>query len=47
MEQSFEGIWGGDRRLRILETIEERFCASCPSPCYVGFRSELVEPSEP
>lgn len=47
-ENSFEEIWFGERRRKILETIEERFCSSCPSPCYVGFPSPLLEPvSEP
>ena len=43
-EQSFEEIWFGDRRRNIVATIEERFCSSCPSPCYVGFPSQLFEP---
>jgi MoaA/NifB/PqqE/SkfB family radical SAM enzyme len=44
-DAAFEEIWRGDRRRRILDTIEERFCSSCPSPCYVGFPSDLLEVS--
>jgi MoaA/NifB/PqqE/SkfB family radical SAM enzyme len=43
-EQSFAEIWSGPRRRQIVETIEERFCQTCPSPCYVGFPSPLLEP---
>ncbi|GIH19642.1 radical SAM protein [Rugosimonospora africana] len=43
-EQSFEEIWYGARRQEIVRTIEEKFCSSCPSPCYVGFPSQLLEP---
>ncbi|MCA2211326.1 radical SAM protein [Jidongwangia harbinensis] len=46
-EESFEQIWHGERRLRIVQTIEERFCSSCPSPCYVGFGSPLLGPPGP
>lgn len=42
-EQSFEEIWHGPRRREIVQTIEDRFCSSCPSPCYVGFPSQLME----
>lgn len=44
-EESFEEIWHGERRRNIVATIEERFCSSCPSPCYVGFPSPLLEPA--
>lgn len=44
-EESFEQIWHGPRRREIVNTIEERFCSSCPSPCYVGFPSVLVDTS--
>src|SRR5205823_5777551 len=43
-EESFGDIWNGDRRRRIVETIEERFCSSCPGPCYAGFPSPLMTP---
>jgi MoaA/NifB/PqqE/SkfB family radical SAM enzyme len=43
-EESFEKIWFGKRRLEILDTIEEKLCSKCPSPCYVGFPSPLLEP---
>jgi MoaA/NifB/PqqE/SkfB family radical SAM enzyme len=43
-EDSFADIWNGERRRRVIATIEERFCDSCPSPCYVGFGSELLGP---
>lgn len=43
-DSTFEEIWFGERRRTILETIEDRFCSSCPSPCYVGFPSPLLEP---
>jgi MoaA/NifB/PqqE/SkfB family radical SAM enzyme len=44
-DSSFDEIWNGPRRRAILETIEDRFCSSCPSPCYVGFESPLLEAS--
>ncbi|QIS18449.1 radical SAM protein [Nocardia terpenica] len=43
-DNTFEEIWFGEKRRRILETIEDKFCSSCPSPCYVGFPSELLGP---
>lgn len=43
-EQTFEEIWNGPQRRHIVATIEERFCSSCPSPCYVGFPSALLRP---
>jgi len=43
-ETPFEEIWSGAPRRAILDTIDERFCSSCPSPCYVGFKSELLTP---
>lgn len=43
-DESFASLWNGSRRRRILATIEERFCSSCPSPCYVGFPSQLLGP---
>lgn len=44
-DSSFEEIWNGPRRTEILATIEEKFCSSCPSPCYVGFNSPLLRPA--
>jgi len=41
-DESFAEIWNGDRRRKVIETIEERFCGSCPSPCYAGFPSPLM-----
>ncbi|MBB5898128.1 radical SAM protein [Kutzneria kofuensis] len=43
-ENTFEEVWFGDQRRRIVQTIEEDFCSSCPSPCYVGFPSPLLGP---
>jgi MoaA/NifB/PqqE/SkfB family radical SAM enzyme len=43
-DQTFEEIWNGPQRRHIVETIEEKFCSSCPSPCYVGFPSPLLQP---
>lgn len=43
-ESSFEEIWNGATRRAILDTIDSRFCSTCPSPCYVGFQSELLTP---
>jgi MoaA/NifB/PqqE/SkfB family radical SAM enzyme len=43
-EDSFPEIWSGPRRREVLATIESKFCDSCPSPCYVGFPSELLGP---
>lgn len=43
-DEQFHEIWEGPRRRRVLDTIEERFCRSCPSPCYVGFPSQLLAP---
>jgi MoaA/NifB/PqqE/SkfB family radical SAM enzyme len=45
--ESFGEIWNGERRRRVIATIEEHFCNSCPSPCYVGFKSELLAPAGP
>jgi MoaA/NifB/PqqE/SkfB family radical SAM enzyme len=43
-EQSFAEIWDGERRRTVIATIEEKFCRTCPSPCYVGFPSPLLGP---
>lgn len=43
-ETPFDEIWNGKARRNVLETIDDRFCSSCPSPCYVGFKSELLLP---
>ena len=43
-EQAFEEIWTGASRRRLLDTIDERFCSTCPSNCYVGFESGLLDP---
>ena len=41
--ESFGEIWTGERRRELLRTIEESFCSTCPSPCYVGFPSPLLD----
>jgi MoaA/NifB/PqqE/SkfB family radical SAM enzyme len=46
-DETFPQIWDGPRRRSVLATIEEQFCSSCPSPCYVGFPSQLLEPVPP
>jgi len=45
-ENSFEEIWSGSKRERIIDMIEDKYCKTCPSNCYAGFKSRFVQTAQ-